>query len=249
MSRKALSRRNPETGTHEASPLATTLAGSFAGARLTPTPASRTPPARPPLSAPGALRRAPPSCRLSTSLCRRRRSAALPSAGVTSTVTCHPLEMLQTRLVCSPVGTYAGARDLVSTLLRNEGPRALFGGLGASLVGVIPFTGLNFLVYDGLRWTYCRATGAARCPNNVTLGAGAVAAVTAATATFPLETVRRRMMMGAKYKHTLDALATIYRAEGAAALFAGCTINWIRMIPASGLQVYFYELAKERLEV
>lgn len=46
--------------------------------------------------------------------------------------------------------------------------------------------------------------GLEKCPRNVTLGAGCVAAVTAATATFPLEIVRRRMMMGAKYKNTLD---------------------------------------------
>lgn len=48
------------------------------------------------------------------------------------------------------------------------------------------------------------AAGEAKCPNKVTLAAGCVAAVTAATATFPLETVRRRMMMGSKYKNTLD---------------------------------------------
>lgn len=55
---------------------------------------------------------------------------------------------------------YTGFRDLVTTMIRKEGPKALFGGLGASLVGVIPFTGINFLVYDGIRWTYCKTSGA-----------------------------------------------------------------------------------------
>lgn len=48
---------------------------------------------------------------------------------------------------------------------------------------------------------------------------------------------------------TPAALTTIYKAEGMGALFAGCTISWIKMIPASGLQVYFYEMAKESLKV
>jgi hypothetical protein len=76
-----------------------------------------------------------------------------------------------------------------------------------------------------------------------------VAGVTAATATFPLEVVRRRMMMGTVSGGTLAALVSIARAEGAGALFAGSTLNWVKMAPASGLQIWTYEFVKETLAV
>lgn len=86
------------------------------------------------------------------------------AAGVTSTVTCFPLEVLRTRLACAPPGTYSGLGGALAAIVRAEGPAALFGGLGPSLAGVIPYAGANLGMYDGLRWAYCRVTGAERVP-------------------------------------------------------------------------------------
>ena len=173
-------------------------------------------------------------------------SAAGALAGVTSTVICHPLETLQTRLA---VGAYKGVGDCLSAIVAKEGPKALFGGLGPSLVGIIPYSGFNLGAYDGMRWAYTRATGREHVPKGVALCFGALAGVTAATATFPLEVVRRRMMMGAVAGNTLQALSGIAKAEGVGALFAGCSLNYIKVLPASGLSIYAYEACKEALQV
>jgi hypothetical protein len=133
-------------------------------------------------------------------------SAAGALAGVTSTVICHPLETLQTRLA---VGAYKGVGDCLTAIVAKEGPKALFGGLGPSLVGIIPYSGFNLGAYDGMRWAYTRVTGKEHVPKGVALCFGALAGVTAATATFPLEVVRRRMMMGAVAGNTLQALSGI----------------------------------------
>ncbi len=116
------------------------------------------------------------------------------AAGVTSTITCFPLEVLRTRLACSDA--YNNVVHAAVSIVRTEGPRALYGGLGPSLAGVIPYAGANLGMYDGLRWAYCRSTGEERVPKVVALLIGSLAGVSAATATFPLEVVRRRMMMG-----------------------------------------------------
>ena len=142
-------------------------------------------------------------------------------------------------------GQYKSVVDLVTTLVKQGGPRALFGGLGPSLAGVIPFAGVNFMTYDGLRWTYSKVTGESKVPKSVALFSGSIAGVTAATVAFPLEVVRRRMMMGAKFKGTADALLTISKTEGIGALFKGCTLNWVKMAPGTGLQLYVYEATKE----
>jgi hypothetical protein len=173
-------------------------------------------------------------------------SVAGAAAGVTSTVMCHPLETVQTRLA---VGAYKGIGDCVASILRAGGPKALFAGLGPSVVGIIPYSGINLGAYDALRWAYMRSTKTERVPNGVALALGALAGVTAATATFPLEVVRRRMMVGAVSGGTLAALGSIAKAEGVGALFAGCSLNFVKLAPASGLSIYAYESAKEALGV
>lgn len=173
-------------------------------------------------------------------------SAAGALAGVTSTVICHPLETLQTRLA---VGAYKGVGDALTSIVAKEGPKALFGGLGPSIVGIIPYSGFNLGAYDGMRWAYTRVTGQERIPKGTALVMGAFAGVTAATATFPLEVVRRRMMMGAVAGNTLQALSAIANAEGVGALFAGCSLNYIKVLPSSGLSIFAYEACKEALLV
>ena len=167
------------------------------------------------------------------------------AAGVTSTVTCFPLEVLRTRLACS--SEYRNLVHAAVDISRKEGPRAFFGGLGPSLAGVIPYAGANLGMYDGMRWAYTRATGEERVPKEAALIIGAVAGVSAATFTFPLEVVRRRMMMGAKYANTLAALGSISATEGTGALFKGCVLNWVKLAPSAGLSFYFYEVAKDGL--
>ena len=167
------------------------------------------------------------------------------AGGVTSTVTCFPLEVLRTRLACS--SEYRSLVHAAVDIARKEGPRAFFGGLGPSLAGVIPYAGANLGMYDGLRWAYTRTTGEERVPKTAALVIGAVAGVSAATFTFPLEVVRRRMMMGARYANTLAALSSISAAEGTGALFKGCFLNWVKLAPSAGLSFYFYEVAKDGL--
>ena len=55
-------------------------------------------------------------------------------AGVTSTVTCFPLEVVRTRLACS--SEYGNMFQAVSVIARKEGLGAFYGGLGPSVVGV-----------------------------------------------------------------------------------------------------------------
>ncbi len=174
-------------------------------------------------------------------------SVAGSLAGVTSTVVTHPLETLQTRLAVS--SAYKSVGQAFVSIVRTEGPKALFGGMVPSLVGIIPYAGLNLGCYDGLRALYTKQTKADKVPKTVALVFGAVAGATAATATFPLEVVRRRMMMGAKFANTGAALVTIAKNEGVGALFAGVGLNWAKVVPAAGLQIYSYEALKEALQL
>ena len=118
-----------------------------------------------------------------------------------------------------------------------------------SLVGIVPYSGINLGCYDGLRWAYTNKTGQAKVPKTAAFVMGALAGATAATVTYPLEVVRRRLMMGAKFANTGVALVSIARAEGIGALYAGIGLNWLKVVPAGGLQIYSYEAFKEALQL
>ena len=175
-------------------------------------------------------------------------AAAGSMAGVTSTTLCYPLETLRTRLAVS--AQYKGIGDALVQITRAEGPLALYGGLGASIAGVIPYAGVNLAGYDAMRSMYVRVTHEEKIPKGWALVFGAVAGVTAATVTFPLEVVRRRAMMGALSSNNIvKAMVEISQKEGVETLFKGCALNWVKLAPSAGLSFYVYELAREALQV
>jgi solute carrier family 25 (mitochondrial phosphate transporter), member 23/24/25/41 len=172
--------------------------------------------------------------------------AAGSLSGVVSTVATHPMETLQTRLAVS--AAYKSAGDAMLSIMAKEGPLALFGGLGPSLIGIIPYAGLNLGFYDGMRTLYTKQTGKP-VPKTASLVFGALAGASAASVTFPLEVVRRRMMMGQQFANTGAAIVAIAKAEGVGALFAGLGLNWVKVAPSSGLSIWSYELLKDQLKV
>ena len=170
-------------------------------------------------------------------------------AGVVSTAVCYPLETVRTRMGVDP-GAYRGILDCVRQLaLSSGGVRTLYGGIGASMTGVIPYAALNLGTYDTLQRGYRLYTGEDKVPKEVCGLCGAVAGPLAATATFPLEVVRRRMMMGAGYSSVLEALRVIWATEGGQALFRGCGLSWLKLAPSAGITFMVYELVKEELQV
>lgn len=72
-----------------------------------------------------------------------------------------------------PSWTGGGVFSAIAAILRAEGPFAFYRGLPAALLGVAPYSGLNFATYDLLKgWAY--AGGASQSAAlNMALGAGA----------------------------------------------------------------------------
>ena len=169
-------------------------------------------------------------------------------AGIMSTMVCYPLETVRTRLGVEP-GVYKGIINCAEQLVRKGGLPALYGGIGASLTGVIPYAALNLGTYDTMQRGYRLYTGDDTVPKQICGLFGAVAGPVAATATFPLEVVRRRMMMGAAYRNVFEALRVIWATEGVRALFRGCGLSWFKLAPSAGITFMVYELVKDELQV
>jgi hypothetical protein len=177
-------------------------------------------------------------------------------AGVVSTVAVYPLETVRTRMA---VGTAAGAAAgaaagggfvrMLAGVVRAEGVGALYRGLDASVIGIVPYAAIRFGVYDALKRARAAATGEERLPPREAALFGAVAGLASAVATFPLEVARRRMMVGARYPNVVAAVVEIAGKEGAGALLRGVGVSAAKQAPQYAIAFMAYEQAKRALNL
>ena len=135
----------------------------------------------------------------------------------------------------------------------NGDVRKLYDGYVVSVAGIIPFRAIYFIVNDtlrailpwirdeGLKGIVCKFT-TAQC-----------AALCAAYASYPFDTVRRRLQADAqrplgerRYKGNLDCLKKVYRVEGVRALFRGAGYNALRTVTSALALVAYGELKKRK---
>ena len=123
-------------------------------------------------------------------------------AGCTASVACYPLEVARTRLAIA-CNVEFGLFGCLYMVAREEGALAMYNGLLTTLAGVLPFNAVKLSTYDRLRrqatLKAAKSTDnedAVSLPVPTIAAIGAVSGVSAATACYPLEVVRRQQMAG-----------------------------------------------------
>ncbi|KAF0852359.1 mitochondrial solute carrier family 25 (mitochondrial phosphate transporter) member 23/24/25/41 [Andalucia godoyi] len=178
-------------------------------------------------------------------------------AGVVSVMASYPLDVVRCRL-SAPQGMnpveYKGIADCLVTMYRTEGPMSLWRGMAPTVMGIAPYAAINFAVYEQLKrmayeWNEKRQPGRAdgaktNVPVWQRLALGAVAGMTAQTATYPFDTVRRRMQMRAHYTSTWNAMTTIFHTEGVRGLYRGLVPNYLKVVPVVSVGFVVYEWSK-----
>ncbi|CAM9307889.1 unnamed protein product [Hapterophycus canaliculatus] len=116
-------------------------------------------------------------------------------------------------------------------------------------MGIIPYRGVYFGLYD---------TGSAKNPFKKDTGIKGMAskfaiaqatAITAGYASYPFDTVRRRLQMQSEkppsewhYKGALDCLRKIIKEEGNSALFKGASANVLRTVGSAMVLVMYDQM-------
>lgn len=165
------------------------------------------------------------------------------------------MDYARTRLA-SDVGT--GKRDfnglgdcLVKTAKGPKGVLGLYNGFGVSVMGIIPYRGVYFGMYDTLSDVnpYRNASGLIRTSSTFVIAQ--ITAITAGYASYPMDTVRRRLQMQSEkpkeewtYKGTGDCFRKIMSEEGTAALFKGAGANALRTIGAALVLTLYSEIQR-----
>jgi hypothetical protein len=171
------------------------------------------------------------------------------AAGVTAVAITYPLDVVRARMAMQQTGVksikYHSFFECLVGLPRDKGVAYLYRGLGPTILGVAPYAGIKFFLYDILKPTVPAELGGS-------VLAGAIAGVVAQTFVYPFDVIRRRNQThsGDKpmYQNTLHALRTIYREEGfRRGLYRGLSLNYIKTAPNAALYLSLYDVFKSFL--
>ncbi|XP_047939634.1 probable ADP,ATP carrier protein At5g56450 [Salvia hispanica] len=174
------------------------------------------------------------------------------AAGCTTLIIIYPLDIAHTRLAADLGRTetrqFRGIHHFLSTVYRKDGVRGVYRGLSASLHGMIVHRGLYFGGFDTVKEMMAEESGSDAVLWKRWAAAQAVT-TTAGMLSYPLDTVRRRMMMQSgterqMYATTFDCWRTIYRAEGFASFYRGAMSNIFRSTGAAAVLVLYDEIKK-----
>ena len=151
-------------------------------------------------------------------------------------------------MAISSEGTYAGVVDCMRQIVRNEGMPALYQGLTTSLVGIVPYAGIDLAANSALKEVATRYYAQRQEEPSVlaVLACGMLSSTTAMLGTYPLNLVRTRLqasgMPGSPtYEGPLDCLRQTVRAGGLRALYQGVLPNMLKVLPATSISYAVYD--------
>jgi len=177
-------------------------------------------------------------------------------AGAASLSIVYPLDFARTRLA-SDLGKggereFSGLVDCLTKVTKTTGIGSLYQGFGVSVQGIIVYRGAYFGLYDTAKGSLFKDNKNANIFFKYLVAQGVTAM--AGFASYPFDTVRRRMMMMAgrkkggaveiQYTSTMDCWAKVYAQEGLKGFFKGAWSNVIRGAGGAMVLVMYDELQK-----
>jgi hypothetical protein len=167
-------------------------------------------------------------------------------AGIAAVSITYPLDVVRARMAMQQMGVkkpkYSSFVDCLIKLPQEKGVSRLYRGLGPTLVGVGPYAGIKFFMYDMLKPIIPNFLGGS-------ISAGAIAGLFAQTFVYPMDVIRRRNQThggeNELYKGTWDAIKVIYREEGLRrGLYKGLSLNYLKTAPNTALYLSLYDFFK-----
>jgi len=167
------------------------------------------------------------------------------AAGATSLFFVYSLDYARTRLANDAKSAkkgggdrqYNGMVDVYKKTIATDGIAGLYRGFNISCVGIVVYRGLYFGMYDSLKPVLLTGDLADNFLASFLLGWGIT--IGAGLASYPIDTVRRRMMMtsgqAVKYRSSLHAFQEIVAKEGTKSLFKGAGANILRAVAGAGV--------------
>ena len=168
-------------------------------------------------------------------------------AGAMSLCFVYSLDYCRTRLAndAKSAGKGGGERqfngmvDVYRKTIASDGLVGLYRGFVISCVGIIVYRGCYFGFYDTLRPILLGDNASVL----LSFALGYVVTISAGLVSYPIDTIRRRMMMtsgeAVKYKGSVDCAMVIIKNEGFMSLMKGAGANILRGVAGAGVLAGF----------
>ncbi|EJD07481.1 mitochondrial carrier [Fomitiporia mediterranea MF3/22] len=143
---------------------------------------------------------------------------------------------------------------ILRDIYQNESPRALFKGLGPTLVGVIPARSINFFTYGNGKQIIANTFNHGEENSYVHIAAAAFAGIMTGTCTNPIWVVKTRMQLSAERSGSVEGAARramgswftikkIAREEGIRGFYKGLSASYLGVTETT-IQWTLYERLK-----
>ncbi|KAB2000255.1 hypothetical protein ES319_D12G219500v1 [Gossypium barbadense] len=178
-------------------------------------------------------------------------------AGAVAQCAIYPMDLVKTRLqtCASEGGKPPKLGKLTKDIWVQEGPRAFYKGLVPSLLGIIPYAGIDLTVYETLKdFSRLYILQDSEPGPLVQLGCGTISGALGATCVYPLQVIRTRMQAqrttsGVAYNGMSDVFWKTFRNEGYRGFYKGLFPNLLKVVPAASITYLVYEAMKKSLEL
>merc|ERR1711996_109536 len=172
----------------------------------------------------------------------------IPSGGVAGSMSLtfvYSLDYARTRLANDAKGKggerqFNGLIDVYVKTLKSDGIQGLYRGFTISAVGIFIYRGMYFGLFDTLKPILIGGKDSSVAASFLL---GWAVTVTAGLMSYPIDTIRRRMMMtsggGVKYKGSIDCAVQILKNEGFMSMMKGAGANILRGVAGAGVLAGF----------
>merc|ERR1719414_1451682 len=168
-------------------------------------------------------------------------------AGALSLCFVYSLDYARTRLANDTKGAkkgggerqFNGLLDVYKKTLASDGVAGLYRGFVISCVGIVVYRGFYFGLYDTLKPILLGPDSSLV----LSFALGYTVTVTSGLLSYPIDTIRRRMMMtsgqAVKYKGSIDCAMQIIKNEGFMSMMKGAGANILRGVAGAGVLAGF----------
>ncbi|KAJ1259820.1 hypothetical protein BS78_10G185300 [Paspalum vaginatum] len=176
-------------------------------------------------------------------------------AGAVAQTAIYPIDLVKTRLQTYEGGKVPRIGALSRDILMHEGPRAFYRGLVPSLLGIVPYAGIDLAVYETLKDVSKTYILKDSDPGPlVQLGCGTVSGALGATCVYPLQVIRTRLQAQqanseSAYRGMSDVFWRTLQHEGVSGFYKGILPNLLKVVPAASITYLAYEAMKKNLSL
>jgi solute carrier family 25 (adenine nucleotide translocator) protein 4/5/6/31 len=181
-------------------------------------------------------------------------------AGATTITFLYPLAFMRTRLAVDLGRTEKGERkfangmsDVTKQIWRSDGLRGFYKGYGIALISVSMHRFVYLGGYDYIKSEFAASAEGTNRKMQIAerFAAAQFVSMAASTLHYPLDCVRRRLMMEAgraegeqRYRNTIDCFRRIWAEEGSRGFFLGLGPNLVRCIGSALVLVSYDEFKR-----